>query len=206
MRTRTKILVGLMAALVAGGVVADEARILGRDVAREGRLTSVEGSLEYRDNEWFVDTGSASYQLLMGRYGHEQPLPLTQGAAVDVRGFVVPENVAPIVVATQGDTAEFWHEARHPLWAGSGERRNAAVSAGEQTDEARGLAVNRERVAARQPEREAPQRQPDRREQQLRDRTPSRLGEPEAANGEQSGDDGSESPRRARGGRPGAAR
>lgn len=174
MKTRTMILAGLMAALVAGGVMADGTRILGRDVAREGRLTSIEGSLEYRDNEWFVQSGSESYQLLMGRYGHEQPLSLEQGAAVDVRGFFIPEHVAPTAVATRGESAEFWHEARYPLWAGSGDRRNKALNAGERAEEARGLAVHRERVAERQPERPAPQRQLDRRERPSRDRTPPR--------------------------------
>lgn len=153
MKTRTMILAGLMATLVVGGVMADETRIPGRDVAREGRLTSIEGSLNRSDDEWFVDTDAGSYQLLMGRYGHEEPMPLSQGAAVQVRGFVIPEYVAPISVATRGESAEFWHEARYPLWAGSGERRNAAVEAGERAGDARGLAMNRQEVMERQLDR-----------------------------------------------------
>jgi len=38
---------------------------------------------------------------------------------------VMPDHIAPIRVMSGGQTAEFWHADRYPLWAGSGDRRNA---------------------------------------------------------------------------------
>ncbi|TVR31752.1 MAG: hypothetical protein EA404_09485 [Spirochaetaceae bacterium] len=158
MSTRTLVLAGMMAAVATVGVFGDDTRTLGRDVARDGRLSELSGSLEHRDNEWFVDAGDGSYQLMMGRYGYEQPLPLAEGAAVEVRGFAVPDYVAPISVATRGESAEFWHEARYPLWAGSGERRNAiGEQRGARAEDARGLALDREAAAAPRLERGAAQ-------------------------------------------------
>ncbi len=160
MSTRTLVLAGMIAAVASVGVFGDDTRTLGRDVARDGRLSELSGSLERRDNEWFVDAGDGSYQLMMGRYGYEQPLPLAEGAAVEVRGFAVPDYVAPISVATRGESAEFWHEARYPLWAGSGERRNAVgEQRGARAEDARGLALDREAAAAPRLERRETQSQ-----------------------------------------------
>ncbi|TVQ36490.1 MAG: hypothetical protein EA384_14185 [Spirochaetaceae bacterium] len=180
MRTRTLVLAAMIAAVVTAGLFGDDTRILGRDVAREGRLTGLSGSLEQRDNEWFVEAADGSYQLMMGRYGYQQPLPLEQGAAVEVRGFTVPDYVAPISVATGGDSADFWHEARYPLWAGSGERRNAVdAERGARAADARGLALDRRETA--EPELERREQQHQLRGRDARESGRTREMQPEAA-------------------------
>ncbi len=150
MRTQTILIATIMAAAVTFGVFGHNARTIGRDVARDGQAVDVSGSLDYRDDEWFVDTDEGSYQLMMGRYGHEKDLPLADGAAAEVRGFSIPDYIAPMTLATGGELEGFWHEARYPLWAGSGERRNAVSEPrAERVDDARGLALDRKPLDGR---------------------------------------------------------
>ena len=66
----------------------------------------------------------------MGPFGHDESLPFTEGAMVEIRGFVLPEHIAPVRVTTGGETYKFWHEQRYPLWAGAGEGRNAVEERG----------------------------------------------------------------------------
>ena len=147
MRARIAIVSSLLAVLVTVGVVANEVEIVGRDVAREGNLMDVAGTLQYEDNEWYLNTGADIYELHMGALGHEGGFAFSDGAAADVHGFVMPDHIAPISIVAGGQTAEFWHADRYPLWAGSGQRRNAVDPAtGERatTDETRGLGAGRQ--------------------------------------------------------------
>ena len=147
MRTRTRLISAVIAAFVIFGVAADAAALTGRDVARDGELTRLKGTLEYRDNEWFLDTPGGSYEVHMGPLGHEESSAFSTGALAHVWGFAIPEHIAPISVTTDGDVYEFWHEERYPLWAGNGDRRNAAEDRGSdgagRTEGSRGLAVGR---------------------------------------------------------------
>lgn len=131
----------------AAGVFADEAEPVGRDVAREGSLTDVVGTLRYQDNEWYLDARGSTYELHMGIFGHEDGLPFSDGATAEVYGFVMPSHIAPIRVVSGGQAVEFWHADRYPLWAGSGERRNAVdpdtgVRANTAEDAGRGLGAS----------------------------------------------------------------
>ncbi len=128
MRTRTIVLTFALSALIAGGVLAGD-DVLGRDVARDGAYMSLAGRLLYEHNEWFLRTPESSVELHMGPYGHDESLPFVDGADALVRGFVIPNHMAPISVETGGEQHEFWNEGRYPLWAGSGERRNAVETA-----------------------------------------------------------------------------
>lgn len=134
------VLVLVLSGLIAGGVLAGD-DVLGRDVARDGAYSSLSGSLLYEQNEWFLQTDDASLELHMGPYGHDESLPFVDGSETMVRGFVIPGHMSPISVETGGEQYDFWHEERYPLWAGSGERRNAVEEA------ARGEAPGR-RIAA----------------------------------------------------------
>ena len=129
MRARITIVSSLLAILVTVGVVADEVAPVGRDVAREGTLMEVVGTLQYQDNEWYLEAQGSVYELHMGVIGHESGLPFSNGATAGVHGFVTPNHIAPIRFVTAGHTVEVWHADRYPLWAGSGERRNAVDSA-----------------------------------------------------------------------------
>ena len=125
MRARIIIVSSLLAILVTLGAVADEVAPVGRDVAREGNLMDVAGTLQYQDDEWYLEARGSVYELHMGVFGHEGGLPFSDGATAEVHGFVTPDHIAPIRIVSGGQTVEFWHPDRHPLWAGSGERRNA---------------------------------------------------------------------------------
>ena len=125
MRARIAVVSGLLIVLLTAVVVADEPAPVGRDVAREGNLMDVAGTLQYEDNEWYLNTPAGVYELHMGVLGHEGELPFSHGATADVHGFVTPGHIAPIRVESAGQTVEFWHADRYPLWAGSGDRRNA---------------------------------------------------------------------------------
>lgn len=140
MRKRTAVIAGGIALAATLGVYAGNSNLVGRDVVRDGALSSESGTLDYRDQEWFLDTGDASYQLMMGRYGHTLDLPYEEGAEAEVEGFSMKDYMTPISVETAGEELEFWHRDRYPLWAGEGERRNAAESREtRRPDDARGL-------------------------------------------------------------------
>ncbi len=177
MRTHRILIAAVLATAVTIGAFATNGTPVGREVARDGAVSELRGTLEHRDDEWFVETDDASYQLMLGRFGHTKELPYTEGAAVEVSGFSVPEYVAPMSVTTDGVQQEFWHEARYPLWAGGGERRNAVNEArGERAEDARGLALDREPLGGRE---DAPRIQQKEREQSFErrgSRTPPRGG------------------------------
>ena len=147
MKRRTVVMAVVIAIIVTLAVQAGESRLVGREVARDGALTSDTGTLDYRDQEWFVDGSEGSFQLMMGRYGHELDLPYEEGAEAEVLGFTVRDFMAPVVVSTAGEDLEFWHRDRYPLWAGSGERRNAAEDREvRRPDDARGFGLDRDEV------------------------------------------------------------
>lgn len=149
---RTRMMIALVLALAMTGIAAaDDTAPLGREVARDGRLTSISGTLAHRSDEWFLDAQRESYELHMGPYGHDESLPFTSGDDAVVHGFFVPKHIAPITVATGGETYRFWSEDRYPLWAGSGALRNSVSENGqdlgferEEEDEA----VNGDRVVS----------------------------------------------------------
>ena len=146
MRTRMMVIALVLALVAVGAVTADDTAPLGRDVARDGQLSTVSGTLAYRSEEWFLDAQRESYELHMGPYGHDESLPFISGAEAVVRGFVVPNHIAPITVATSGETHRFWNEGRYPLWAGSGALRNSVTENGGERlgiENGRGLAFGR---------------------------------------------------------------
>lgn len=154
MKRKTVVMAAVIAIIVTLAVQAGDSRLVGREVARDGALTSDTGTLDYRDQEWFVDGSEGSFQLMMGRFGHELDLPYEEGAEAEVLGFTVRDFMAPIVVSTAGEELEFWHRDRYPLWAGSGERRNAAEDRKvRRPDDARGFELDKDAVQDRVEER-----------------------------------------------------
>jgi hypothetical protein len=80
--------------------------------------------------------------------GREGGFSFSDGATAQVHGFVTPDHIAPISIVSAGRTAEFWHADRYPLWAGSGDRRNAVDPAtgarAAADDDTRGLGAARQ--------------------------------------------------------------
>jgi hypothetical protein len=124
MAFRRVIVAAVLVTAVLLQVSAEEPEPLGRDVARDGAVAAVSGNLAYRHDEWYLDSSTEQYELHMGAYGHVVDLPFRNGAHADVTGFTLPGHIAPITVATEGETYSFWHEERYPLWAGTGNRQN----------------------------------------------------------------------------------
>jgi hypothetical protein len=125
MRTRTRRTMVVLMVLAAMVATVPLFAMTGRDVAAEGRLATLSGDLLSEDNEWFLVAPDGRYEIHLGPLGHEGTLPFADGTAATLRGFVLPEHIAPITVSADGQSFEFWHEERYPLWAGSGDRKNA---------------------------------------------------------------------------------
>lgn len=123
---------------VAMQLTATEARPTGRGTAADGARQSLEGILSYKDSEWFIESGSELYQLLMGRFRHEKDLALNDGASAVVDGFVHRSTIAPVSIESSGETMEFWSENRLPLWASAGQRKNAVQTDSDEFQRGRG--------------------------------------------------------------------
>ena len=121
---------GVSSVVAQSAATADE-ELVGRDVAREGTLQTVDGTLRYQDDEWYLSAGRRVYELHMGPFGHDESLALRDGSLARVEGFVVGDHIAPLSLVSEGVTHEFWHADRYPLWAGAGNRRNAVDAAGQ---------------------------------------------------------------------------
>ncbi len=147
MRTHKLFIGAALAAFVTVGAMASETTPVGRDIARDGGLSSLQGQIVRQDGEWFIQSGTELHQLHMGPYGYANEDFLAGAGDVSATGFSVPGHMAPIQVSGKADAVEFWNEARYPQWAGEGERRNQVEerlgAAGERQDDARALAFGR---------------------------------------------------------------
>ncbi|TVR91915.1 MAG: hypothetical protein EA428_04665 [Spirochaetaceae bacterium] len=147
MRTHKLFIGAALAAFVTVGAVATDTAPIGRDIARDGGLSSLQGEMVRQDGEWYIQSGTELHQLHMGPYGYANEDFLSGLSDVSATGFSVPGHMAPIQVIGEADTVEFWHEARYPQWAGEGERRNQVEerlgAAGERQADARALAFGR---------------------------------------------------------------
>ena len=159
MRTRTMVTGIALIAIVAAGVFASDT-VLGRDVARDGSPAVLAGSLVFDQEEWFLRTDEGTYELHMGPLGHDGSLPWSDGSGAVVKGFALPDHLAPISVETDDGTVEFWHESRYPLWAGDGARRNAVEDGHD------GLALRRFAPAEDELTSDAPRGRTERDEQE----------------------------------------
>ncbi|GAB6089955.1 hypothetical protein [Spirochaeta dissipatitropha] len=169
MNSKKLIFSALLIGMAAMQLTAAEARPVGRETAADGARQSLEGSLSYQDAEWFLESGSELYQLLMGRYRHEKDLALTDGAQAVVDGFVHRNTIAPISIQSGGETMEFWGENRMPLWAGAGQRKNAVQSDSDEFQRGRGpmqTQTNTQTQAMRRPMAPQAERQIERRSAQ----------------------------------------
>jgi len=153
MRTHKLFIGAAMAAFVTVGALAADTAPVGRDIARDGALTSIQGEIVRQDGEWYIQSGGDLHQLHMGPYGYANEDFLSREGDVSATGFSVTGHMAPINLEGTTDTVEFWNEARYPQWAGEGERRNQTDarlgSDGERDDDSRGLAFGRSEELAR---------------------------------------------------------
>lgn len=108
----------LMLTAATGVILADDDDPSGRIVAARGERETLSGTLTHEHGEWYLNS---TWELHMGPLGHGDEQLFAHGAAADVDGFVFRNHIAPITVATNGETHEFWEENRMPRWAGTGE-------------------------------------------------------------------------------------
>lgn len=153
MRTHKLLIGAAMAAFVTVGALAADTAPVGRDIARDGALTSIQGEIVRQDSEWYIQSGDDLHQLHMGPYGYANEEFLSRESDISATGFAVPGHMAPINLEGTTDTVGFWNEARYPQWAGEGERRNQTDLRqgrdGERDDDSRGLAFSRREELAR---------------------------------------------------------
>ncbi|MCA1753132.1 MAG: hypothetical protein LC641_00245 [Spirochaeta sp.] len=147
MRTHKLFIGAALAAFVTVGAMASDTAPIGRDIARDGGLTSIQGEIVRQDDEWYIQSGNELHQLHMGPYGYTNEDFLSQQSDISATGFSVPGHIAPITLEGTSETVEFWTEARYPQWAGAGERRNQVDErigrAGERDNDGRALALGR---------------------------------------------------------------
>ena len=133
---KSRILIVSLLILAAGfagplSVSADAAGELdGRTVAENGKRGSVTGILVYESSEWYLKSGDTLYELHLGRIGHDSVTTSTmkEGNSAEVAGFILDKNISPISIVSDGRDYQFRSETGAPLWAGQGDRRNAAAS------------------------------------------------------------------------------
>ncbi len=163
MRKRGFFLIIAIVALVGTSAFSQVNGMYGRQIAAEGRIETVQGTLGLDGNEWILNVGNIAYNLHLGRYGHEPDLALNEGTSAVVEGFVMERGIAPVSILTEGQELAFWHEDGYPLWAGRGARTEGFS---QMLDGGRGMAF-----AAQEP---APttrmRREMERREPPQRDR------------------------------------
>lgn len=139
MRIRTLFLIIGIVAIAATSSFAQVNGMYGRNVAEAGTMDTIEGTLTTSAGEWLLNVGDLTYNLHLGRYGHETDLALSEGASARVTGFVVDMGIAPVSIETEGEQLAFWQEDGYPLWAGRGAR--ADVERREQPQQSRGRAM-----------------------------------------------------------------
>ncbi|MBU0937246.1 MAG: hypothetical protein KKI09_11670 [Spirochaetes bacterium] len=120
----------LIAALVLASftlIAAASSELLGRDVAENGRLSTVSGVLRYdaAEGEWYLDSGTDSWVLHLGQASLQAGEVLKDGAAATVSAFVYEHDMAPVSVSTGGVELSVWGDDGRPSWSGRGNRRNA---------------------------------------------------------------------------------
>lgn len=143
MRIRTLFLTVSIVALFATSAFAQVNGLYGRQIAAASEVETFRGTLGLDRNEWILNVGNITYNLHLGRFGHEPDLALSEGASAVVEGFVLERGIAPISILTEGQELTFWHEDGYPLWAGRGARTEGFS---QMPDGGRGMAF-----AAREP-------------------------------------------------------
>lgn len=139
MRIRTSFLIIGIVAIAATSSFAQVNGMYGRNVAEAGTIETIEGTLATSAGEWLLNVGDLTYNLHLGRYGHDTDLALSEGASARVTGFVVDAGIAPVSIETEGEQLVFWQEDGYPLWAGRGAR--ADLERREQPQQSRGRAM-----------------------------------------------------------------
>lgn len=124
-RNRSGIALAIGAVLmIVTTVVAADDDPSGRIVAARGNRDSVEGTLLFQHDEWFVVVTEGSqageWELHLGPYGHLDTPPFVTGETAVVDGFVYTDHISPITVSTATKVHQFWQDSRLPQWAGEG--------------------------------------------------------------------------------------
>ena len=102
----------------------------GRDVAGKGNIQTMEGSLAYEKNEWYVTNSSGKFLIHIGPefYQNEIGLKFKANEKVKITGYVYQNSIAPQTVTYNEKIYKFRDSNGRPLWAGRGKRRNQNVN------------------------------------------------------------------------------
>jgi len=101
--------------------VDDSEEIKGKDIAKNGTLTDLSGSLKYEGSEWYLVSEGKSFQIHLGPKSYLESInfKLTEGDQAEIKGFVLNDHIAPCTIATAGKSIELRDENGRPAWAGS---------------------------------------------------------------------------------------
>jgi len=121
-------IIALFVALSAAATLWAADSLAGRDIVDQGLKATLSGTLVEENGEWSLRTVGKTYAVHLGNYSILYPkgIGLKDGEQASVSGFLVGEDVSAISLASNGRTYTFREEDGTPLWAGRGNRRNAA--------------------------------------------------------------------------------
>ena len=117
-------MVMVLGAALLGASILVAHDLTGRDVVETGEVKTLEGTLHYDANEWYLNTDEGSYLLHFGNrdYLESTGIDLKEGDRISVGGFSAGSDVAVVSVKSDGETFIFRNADGTPRWAGRGER------------------------------------------------------------------------------------
>jgi len=115
------IVIALLAVVAVSAGEAEE--LTGSDVARQGTLTTLSGTLLSESGEWYLVVGTTRYEIHLGQLGDKADTVLKSGSTVTVSAFAMDIHLAPVVIDMGGVKFTVWNPDRRPSWAGMGNRR-----------------------------------------------------------------------------------
>jgi len=112
----------VFALVLAGAAFATQAEeeIKGRDIATQGAIQTLSGTLKAVGHEWeLIAADGAEYELHLGpeEYRAAKKFTLKDGEHAEVRGFVFKNHVSPILLKTKGASIELRTETGRSAWS-----------------------------------------------------------------------------------------
>ena len=117
----------------------------GKDIAAEGTIISVAGSLKVEEDELYLKTKEAVYLIHLGPewYSEEIGFAKVDGRSAVIEGFAVSEEIAPVTILVDGNIYTYRQENGLPAWAGRGNRDNQKNGEAPATENRSGRGRNR---------------------------------------------------------------
>ena len=118
------LIVTLVMALGASILFAES--LTGRDIMREGDVTTINGTLKSEGIEWYLIAKGGSYQLHFGNrdYLSSTGIELEDGKSCTIDGIASGKDIAVATATMESSSYSFRDENGAPLWAGNGNRKD----------------------------------------------------------------------------------